>query len=84
MTANEVKQILLASFSDAVINVTGEDANYSVEIISPEFGGVSKLNRQKKVLSCVKEQISSGEIHAFSVQAYTEDEYQNASSLTVL
>ena len=84
MTAGEVKQILLASFPDAVINVNGEDANYSVDIISPEFENVSKLNRQKKILSCVKEQITSGEIHAFSVQAYTEEEYQKANSLNVL
>lgn len=84
MMADDVKQLLSAGFPDAVINVTGEDTNYSVEIISPEFEKVSKLNRQKKVLACVKEQITSGEIHAFSVQAYTEDEYQNANSLTVL
>ena len=84
MTAGEVKEILLASFPDAVIIVNGEDANYSVDIISPEFENVSKLNRQKKILSCVKEQITSGEIHAFSVQAYTEEEYQKANSLNVL
>ena len=85
MVPEDVRQLLLENFPDATINVTGEGENYSVEVISPEFENTSKFNRQKKILSCVKEQITSGEIHAFSVQAYAQDEWNdNANSLTVL
>lgn len=85
MIAEEVKQLLLANFPDAVINVNGEEGNFNVEVISPEFENVNKLNRQKKILSCVKQQITSGEIHAFSVQAFTQEELDNDSNLlTVL
>ena len=85
MLADEVKQLLLSNFPNAVINVKGEDQNFSVDVISPLFDNLNKLNRQKKILSCVKEKIASGEIHAFSVQAYTLDEwYQNSRSLPVL
>lgn len=85
MNAEEVNQLLLASFPGAVINVKGEDGNFSVEVISQVFEGINKLNRQKNVLSCVKQQITSGEIHAFSVQAYTQAEWeQNTNVLTVL
>ena len=85
MTADDVKKILLAGFPDAVINVMGEDANFSVDIISPEFENMSRLNRQKKVLSYVKELITAGEIHAFSVQAFTPAEKDDTgNTLTVL
>ena len=85
MIAEDIRQLLLADFPDAVINVKGEDANFSVDIISPVFENLSRLNRQKKILSCVKQQIAAGEIHAFSVQAYTQEEWnQDANSLTVL
>lgn len=85
MIATDLRQLLLDTFPDAVINVTGEDANFSVDIVSPEFKNVSRLNRQKKVLACVKDQITSGEIHAFSIQAYTEEEWvRNTVPLTVL
>ncbi|WP_455222620.1 BolA family protein [Kaarinaea lacus] len=85
MIADEIRQLLLDSFPGAVINVIGEDANFSVDIISPEFENVSRLNRQKKVLSCVKEQITAGEIHAFSVQAFTQEEWdRTTNTLTVL
>lgn len=84
MGAEDVKQLLLLEFPEATVNVTGEDSNFSVDIISADFQDVSRLDRQKKILSCVKEQITSGEIHAFSVQAYTAEEYRQANSLNVL
>lgn len=85
MVAEDIRQLLLAKFPDATINVTGEDANFSVDVISPAFEDVSRLNRQKQILSCVSQHITSGEIHAFSVQAYTQEEWKrNSSSLTVL
>ena len=82
MTAEDIRQILLTSFPYAEIKVNGKDANFSVDIVSPEFENLSKLNRQKKVLSCVKGFITSGDIHAFSVQAFTQEEW--GSALTVL
>jgi len=85
MSIDEITQLLLVSFPGAVVNVTGEDAYFSVDIISPEFANQSRFNRQKKVLSCVKDRITSGEIHAFSVQAFTQDEWnRTGSSLTVI
>ena len=85
MSIEEIRQLLLAQFPGSVVNVSGEDAHFSVDIISPEFANQSRFNRQKKVLSCVKDRITSGEIHAFSVQAFTEEEWsRNGESLTVL
>jgi len=85
VTAEEIRQILLSGFPDAAITVSGEDSNFSVDIVSPEFENVSRLNRQKNVLSCVKDLITAGEIHAFSVQAFTREEWdQTSNTLTIL
>ena len=84
MDAKDVTNLLLHNFPEAVVNVKGEDGNFSVEVISASFANTNKLNRQKKILSCVKPQITSGEIHAFSVQAYTQEEWNQANTLTVL
>ena len=85
MTAVELRLLLLSHFPGAVITVLGKDANFSVEIVTPEFENINNLNRKKKVLSAVKEQISSGVIHSFSVQAYTHKEWQqDSNSLIVL
>ena len=85
MVAEEVRQLILAGFPDAVINVKGEDANYSVEVISSAFEDINKLNRQKKVLSCVKPQITAGEIAPQSncVTELVDTIYSSISQATI-
>ena len=83
MEIAEVKSLILRELPDAEIHVQGEGCNFSVEVISKSFSDVGKLNRQKKVLSSIKEQIVSGEIHAMSVKAFTPEEW-TASTLVTL
>ena len=85
MLVEEIEQLLQDGIPDAVFKITGEGENFSVDVISAAFENTSRLNRQKKVLSCVKEQIAAGQIHAFSVQTFTQEEWdRNINSLTVL
>lgn len=76
MTVDELKQLLLSNFPESTVHIDGDEANFSVNIVDPGFEEFSQFNRQKKVLSCVKEHIVSGEIHAFSVQAFSPDEWK--------
>jgi monothiol glutaredoxin len=75
MQLEDVKSLVLNAIPDAEVFVQGEDSNFSVEVISATFANLNKLNRQKKVLASVKESVQSGEIHAFSVLAYTPEEW---------
>ena len=75
MEIDDLKSILLRELPDAQLRVQGEGCNFSVDVIAPSFAGVTKLNRQKRVLACIKEQLASGEIHAMSVKAYTPEEW---------
>ena len=84
MIAEEVKNLLIQSFPDASIKVKGDEANFSVDIVSQHFENVTRFNRQKKVLACVKEQITSGEIHAFSIQAFTQEEWEKEKNTLVV
>lgn len=75
MQIDEVKSLLLQEVPGAEIYLQGEDCNFSVDIVSALFDGVTTLNRQKKVLGAVKTQIQNGDIHALSVKAYTPEEW---------
>jgi acid stress-induced BolA-like protein IbaG/YrbA len=76
MEVDDVKNLILQEVSDAEIHVEGEGCNFSVDVISESFTGIGKLNRQKQVLSCIKEQLATGEIHAMSVKAFTPEEWK--------
>jgi acid stress-induced BolA-like protein IbaG/YrbA len=74
MTVDEIKQRLLSGFENADITIDGDGCNCSAMIVSDEFEGVSLLNRQKKVLALVSDEIKSGELHALSIKARTKSE----------
>ena len=67
----------------------GEDCSFSVVVIDECFSSMGLLQKQKSVLATVKAQITSGELHAMTVKAFTESEWQKhkqatAESLTTL
>lgn len=81
MQHKDLEALLHAGIPDAVINISGEGENFNVDVISDIFENTSRVNRQKMVLACVKENIANGEIHAFSVQAFTKKEWDSNEGL---
>ena len=67
-------QFLRSKFPDADISFDGEDCNSNVLIVSNEFEGLNTLQRHKLVLSVLKEQFQTGELHALSIDTKTPSE----------
>lgn len=74
MTADDVKQLLSASFADAQIDVTGGGAKFDVRVIAGEFDKMSAVARQQRVYSVLNEHIASGAIHAVTMNLNTPAE----------
>lgn len=77
MELEEVKQKILSVIPDAQVSVEGEGCNFSVTVVSDSFAGKMPVVRQKLVMGPFKELITSGDVHALGVKAYTTEEYQN-------
>ena len=67
-------QFLRSKFPDADISFDGEDCNSKVLIVSNEFEGLNTLQRHKLVLSVLKEQFQTGELHALSLNTKSPSE----------
>ncbi len=67
-------QFLRSKFPDADISFDGEDCNSKVLIVSNEFEGLNTLQRHKLVMSVLKEQFQSGELHALSLSTKSPSE----------
>ncbi len=80
MTLDDIKEKISSGFEKAEINLTGDGCNCSATVISDEFLNMSLLQRQRKVLHTVKEEIASGELHALSVKTYTLKEKSKLKS----
>ena len=69
-----ITQFLKSQFPEADISFDGEDCNSKVLIVCNEFEGLNTLQRHKLVLSVLKEQFQTGELHALSLITKTPSE----------
>lgn len=74
MTADDLKVLLEAEFSDAGITVTGTGANYDIKIVSDVFESKRAVQRQQMVYAVMNDLISSGEVHAVTMNLLTRSE----------
>ena len=70
----DLTQFLRSKFPEAEISFDGEDCNSKVLIVSNEFEGLNTLQRHKLVMSVLKEQFQTGELHALSLNTKSPSE----------
>ena len=83
MTTDEIKTLIEAGFESAQVMVSGDNGMFDTTVISDKFDGLTPVKKQQLVYATVNAQISSGEIHALSIKAYTPKEWQTASKLRI-
>lgn len=77
MISNEaLEQFLKQDSSVTLARVSGDGYHYSLTIVSDKFKDLSKLARHKVVYALLKDYITSGRLHALSMQTWTEAEWE--------
>lgn len=75
MVSNEeVKAILQAAFTNAVIDVQGDGYHYTVNVIDDGFIGKRKVQRHQVVYGALSGKIQQGDLHAITINAYSCEE----------
>ncbi|MBN0989735.1 BolA family protein [Amphritea pacifica] len=75
MNTEQITQIIVAAIPDAELDISGEDCNFTVRVISESFADMKPLERQKRVLNLFQQQLKTGELHALTVKAYTMQQF---------
>ena len=75
METQAIEQLIQAGMPGSQAQVTGDGSHFEVIVISKDFEGKSLLQKQRLVMTAVREQIDSGELHALSIKTYTPDEW---------
>lgn len=74
-TEQVVKQIE-SHLPGAVVHVYSEDAvHFEAVVVSPDFEGLSRVQRQQKVYAALGNLISSGALHALALKTYTPTQW---------
>lgn len=74
MTPEQVQDLIAEKMPDAQVTVSGDEGKFVAEVISDQFDGLMTIKRHKLVYATVNEQITSGELHALTIQAKTKAE----------
>ena len=70
------------SITGAKATVTGDGSKFEAEVIADEFEGLAPLKRHKLVYAVLDEYIKSGAIHALTIRAFTNSEWQQKQQAT--
>ncbi|MFW5930076.1 MAG: BolA/IbaG family iron-sulfur metabolism protein [Halobacteriota archaeon] len=81
MDVDAVRELVEAEIEDASVDVVRDDhddersegAHFGVSVVSPEFEGMSKVERHRRVHAALDDHIGD-EIHAVEIRARTPEE----------
>lgn len=76
-----IEQHLKSAFPDADIRVQGEGGKFAVRIVDASFEGKMPVKRQQSVYAGLGDLISSGAVHAVSIDAKTPAEFAKTQGL---
>jgi len=75
MDTREIQQAVEQALPGAEVYLDGEGCEFSAIVISEGFTGLPPVKRQQQVLAAVSGWLATGALHAFSVKAYTPEEW---------
>jgi acid stress-induced BolA-like protein IbaG/YrbA len=83
MSPEEVKQLIEAGLPGCDVTVTGDGSHFDAIVVGEVFEGLSPVKKQQMVYGTVTDKITSGELHALTIKAYTPDEWATARKLQI-
>ena len=70
----EIEQWIAAGLPCEQLSVDGDGQHFQAVIVSREFAGLNRVQRQQRVNQVLKEHFDSGVLHALSMQCLTPEE----------
>ncbi len=78
MHPEQVEKIIAAGLPCEHLQVAGDGHHFEALIVSVEFAGKTRVQRQQLVNQVLRLHFDSGELHALSMRTQTPDEWSAA------
>jgi acid stress-induced BolA-like protein IbaG/YrbA len=78
MQPEQVEKIIAAGLSCEHLQVAGDGHHFEALIVSAEFAGKNRVQRQQRVNEVLRHHFNSGELHALSMKTQTPEEWSAA------
>lgn len=75
MHPEQIKQLILAGMACEHLAIDGDGRHFQAIVVSREFEGKNRVQRQQRVLQTLKAKLDTGELHALSFKTLTPEEW---------
>ena len=75
MHPEQIKQLILAGMVCDHLELDGDGQHFQAIVVSPEFVGKNRVQRQQRVNQILRDKFDSGELHALSFKTLTPEEW---------
>ena len=75
MHPEQIIELIRAGLDCAHLQLDGYGQHFEAIIVSGEFAGKNRVQRQQRVYQTLKAQLDSGELHAISFKTLTPEEW---------
>lgn len=75
MHPEQIKELILAGLNCEHLSLDGDGQHFQAIVVSGEFVGKNRVQRQQRVYQTLKEKLDSGELHALSFKTLTPEEW---------
>jgi len=76
MNPEMIEQMIRQGLPDCDVVVEGDGAHFEAVVVSPQFAGKTRIQKQQLVYATVKDQLLDGSLHALSIRTFTPEEWQ--------
>lgn len=77
---NVIESLISEGLPLCKVEVQGDGYHYQVLVISDDFEQLSRVKRQQKIYKLLGDRVKSGELHALTIKAYTQREWQEVEN----
>lgn len=75
MHPEQIKQYILAGMNCEYLELDGDGQHFQALVVSAEFAGLNRVQRQQRVYRTLQEKLATGELHALSFKTLTPEEW---------
>ena len=75
MHPEQIKQLILAGMTCEHLALDGDGQHFEALVVSAEFAGKNRVQRQQRVYQTLKDKLATGELHALPFKTLTPEEW---------
>ena len=75
MHPDQIKQLIRAGLACDHLELDGDGHHFEAVVVSAEFAGKNRVQRQQRVYQTLSDKLATGELHAISFKTLTPEEW---------